>query len=414
MGTTAALPESLGPWRNRIVGFEMRRVDQFLANPFNFRVHTAFQKSAFDSAVTDIGFVVPVVENVRTGHVVDGHMRIDRALRAGVEELPTILLDLSEEEEDKALASIDAISAQAVVDARKFEELRGRMSEVSDEMRALLDKVAETAAVLNDGPGSSPKGDSDPNKEADRKDTLDELWEKWKVRPREVFLIEKDGITHTLMCGDSLVPEDVNLLLDGDIPSLCLTDPPYGVQFDPKSQKAQGDIQGTLGEYLHFSREWMKLWMEVSPRLVFTPGYRNALAFATAVGIPKAMLAWVVPGHQVPGSVSYVSAWEPIFCYGDKWPKRRPTDVLNYPFATGVTQMLRSHPYPKALPLWEDLVESFTEEGDSVVDPFCGSGTTIHACANKRRRAYAMELDPRFCALILERMELEGAEIERA
>lgn len=407
------LPETLGPWRNRIVGFELRAVDQFLANPFNFRIHTEFQKTAFDDTVADVGFLIPVVENIRTGHVVDGHMRIDRAMRAGVPSLPTILIDLSQDEEDKALSSIDGISAQAVVDAHKFEELRGRLSDVSAGMRALLDKMAETATVLHDGPGSRDSGDGDPNKTADRKATLDELWEKHQVRPGDIFIIEHGDIEHTLMCGDSLQPPDIDRLLDNDVPSLCLTDPPYGVQFDAGSQKAEGDIQGTLGEYLHFSRSWMEIWQKVAPRLVFTPGYKNALAFVVSVGLPKAMLAWVVPGHQVPGSVSYVSTWEPIFCYGDKWPKRRSTDVLNYPFATGVTQLLRSHPYPKALPLWEDLVESFTDPGDSIVDPFAGSGTTIHACGNKGRRAYAMEKDPRFCALILERMELAGAEITR-
>ncbi len=63
------------------------------------------------------------------------------------------------------------------------------------------------------------------------------------------------------------------------------------------------------------------------------------------------------------------------------------------------------HPCPKPLPLWQDIMENFSEPGTRIFEPFCGSGTTLIACEKTNRRCFGMEIDPTYCEVILSRWQ---------
>lgn len=116
-------PKNPGAWRNRIIGSGSEAPDQLLANPGNFRRHPAHQQRALEGSLAEIGWVQQVVVNRRTGHVVDGHLRVELAIRSGEPEIPVLYVDLSEAEEKIALLSLDPIAALATQDDAQLAEL---------------------------------------------------------------------------------------------------------------------------------------------------------------------------------------------------------------------------------------------------------------------------------------------------
>lgn len=102
-------------WKNRIVGYDVVEADQLLAHPSNWRIHPKAQQDALTGVLDDVGWVQEIIVNKTTGHVVDGHMRVEVALTRG-ESVPVKYVELSEAEEQLILATIDPISAMAGAD----------------------------------------------------------------------------------------------------------------------------------------------------------------------------------------------------------------------------------------------------------------------------------------------------------
>src|SRR5688572_14080070 len=112
-----------GPWRSRIVGSGEEEPTQLLANPLNWRIHSGRQRNAMRGALSSVGWVQQVMVNRRTGHVVDGHLRVEEAISAGAPTVPVLYVDLSEEEERLVLATLDPISAMAGTSVERLRDL---------------------------------------------------------------------------------------------------------------------------------------------------------------------------------------------------------------------------------------------------------------------------------------------------
>jgi hypothetical protein len=121
-GEPRSEPQQSG-WRSRIVGQGTENPDQLLANPLNWRIHPRHQQEALQGVLDEVGWVQQVIVNQRTGHVVDGHLRVALALRREEPEVPVLYVDLSEEEERLILATLDPIAALAVPDKEKLADL---------------------------------------------------------------------------------------------------------------------------------------------------------------------------------------------------------------------------------------------------------------------------------------------------
>lgn len=140
------------PLNNRVIGSGIEQVDQLIANPDNWRIHPGSQQQALAGAIDDIGYIRSVTVNKRTGHVVDGHARITLALRSGVKELPVEYVDLSEDEEAKALLTLDPIAAMAAADREKLDDLLRQTQSDDARMVALLADIAAREGLYESVP----------------------------------------------------------------------------------------------------------------------------------------------------------------------------------------------------------------------------------------------------------------------
>ncbi|QSX32477.1 hypothetical protein JYB87_11945 [Shewanella avicenniae] len=126
------MPKEHQQWENRIVGSGTEDPAQLLANPFNFRKHPKHQQDALNGVLSEIGWIQDVIVNQTTGHLIDGHLRVELAMKKG-EQVPVKYVELSEREEKIALASIDPIGALADQDQALLDELLADIGEVDNE-----------------------------------------------------------------------------------------------------------------------------------------------------------------------------------------------------------------------------------------------------------------------------------------
>lgn len=136
-----------GNWRNRIVGSGEEVPDQLLANPLNWRVHPKQQQAALEGSLDTLGWIQQVIVNQRTGAMVDGHLRVQLALRHGAPTVPVLYVDLSPEEEAQALLSLDPIAAMAATDKAKLNEILHQVQSDDERVQQFLSELAEREGI---------------------------------------------------------------------------------------------------------------------------------------------------------------------------------------------------------------------------------------------------------------------------
>ncbi len=152
-------------WVNRIVGYSEMAPQDLLANPSNPRTHPGVQMDALRGSLDELGWVAPILVNKRTSYVLDGHARVMAAMQRGAALVPVAFVDLSEDEERLALATLDPLSAMAGQDEVALQAL---LADVSTDNPALQ-------ALLDDLPGSKPKH-TPGVEEVDLSDVHDTFW----------------------------------------------------------------------------------------------------------------------------------------------------------------------------------------------------------------------------------------------
>jgi hypothetical protein len=154
-------------WHNRIVAHGTEAPEDLLANPFNWRIHPEHQQKPLEAILQDVGFVQAVIVNRCTGHLVDGHARVMIAMRNGEESIPVDYVELTEDEELLALATLDPISNMAKENAMLFGQLLAHANTGSADLMAYLDDVAqrigavEGEQITKDKDGSREYGEED-------------------------------------------------------------------------------------------------------------------------------------------------------------------------------------------------------------------------------------------------------------
>lgn len=154
-------------FRSRIKGYSTAfPVSQLLANPQNWRIHPLDQQEALAATIKEIGFIAPVTINDVTGNMVDGHLRVVLAMRGNVETLPAIHVELSPEEEQIALLTLDPITNFAVADKSVLENLLQGVKATDQNLLDFLNTIAQKEGIsleeLDDFSGfnKTPEGET--------------------------------------------------------------------------------------------------------------------------------------------------------------------------------------------------------------------------------------------------------------
>ena len=141
---------ALSTWRNRIVGHGDEDPRVIRPNPQNWRVHGEEQSEALADALTEVGWVQRIIVNKRTGHLLDGHLRVDLARRRNEASVPVLYVDLSEAEEALVLATFDPLGAIAEANTNAYDTVLRQVQTESANLQQFLSKQAERIGLFAD------------------------------------------------------------------------------------------------------------------------------------------------------------------------------------------------------------------------------------------------------------------------
>lgn len=406
----------MSDWRNRIHGTGSEDPVQLLANPGNWRIHPAGQGEALQAILDAVGWVGTVMVNRTTGHVVDGHLRVQRAIAAGQTQVPVTYVDLTEDEERAVLATFDYVTGMAATDTSALLALLDEI-DAPPELQWLLDQVRS----------------ENPERRAHRADPdrVPDVPAQAITAPGDLWLMGD----HELLCGDSTDPACIEKAMGGARADAMVTDPPYGVAY-----KAEGHAY-IANDALSNYREWFASWL--TPAAAVMASYNTCyvfmsdqeyaalkLAMVDAGWTPSQLLIWV-KNAPVLGRKDYNAAHE-LIAYGwhgkhkfhggypsslvrddrpafDRMSKKELVSWASSVWGTADViaasrpRKATLHPTMKPVALVQRLIEDGTPVGATVLDPFGGSGTTLIACDLAARQARLVELSPAYCDVIVTR-----------
>jgi hypothetical protein len=131
------------PFVNKIIGHSEERLDQLLANPRNFRFHPDNQQQALAGSIDEVGFIRSLSVNKNSGAIIDGHARVAILMRSNVEKVMVEWLDLTDEEEAKAILMMDAIAEMAAKDKEKLDALMREVQSDDERVQQMIADMAE-------------------------------------------------------------------------------------------------------------------------------------------------------------------------------------------------------------------------------------------------------------------------------
>lgn len=400
-------PDSARKWRNRIVGHGEVEAKSLLANPKNWRIHPKNQTDALAGVLSEVGWVQDCIVNQRSGFVVDGHARVALAIKAN-EKVPVVYVDLSDEEEALILATLDPLSAMAEKDDKLLAELLGSIVVGDDALKALcLDLAGEKVVEGLTEPDACPEVQPDPI-----------------TVPGDLWLLG----SHRLLCGDSTSVDAVERLMAGEKADMVFTDPPYGVNFgvanhNPRAKRWEGienddKVGAELGDFLAGAfANLIIACVEAAPVYIWSAsmaaGYEMLKALQSAGLHIQSSLVWV-KNCIVLGQADYQWMHEPCW-YGwtpgknHYWAGGRALSTV-WDHRKDANQSY-VHPMQKPVSLSEMAIGNSCPAGGTVIDLFGGSGSTLMGCHRTERKARLMELEPKYCDVIVRRwQEFTGQE----
>jgi DNA modification methylase len=200
---------------------------------------------------------------------------------------------------------------------------------------------------------------------------------------------------HRLLCGDSTDSDQVDKLMNGEKADMVFTDPPYGIGYEYNSHK---DAKGE--EYLKFCEEWFNNLKLYSEFIFISTGWSYQKFWWNKD--PKDCFYWISKNKRSGGSISHFRKVEPLFVWG------KPKNKYDFDFFEENTKQIEGlrdlHTCPKPIDLISNIIKGVNKK-DLILDIFCGSGTTMICAQQLDRKCYGMELDPKYCQVIIDRMQ---------
>lgn len=351
-------------------------------------------------SLTEFGYVAPIIVNTDMT-VIGGHQRLKVLKELGYTEIECNIVDLDKNKEKALNIALNKITGEW--DNGKLEELLAELKEADIDMDMTGFSFDEVDNILKDVTGSKED-------DFDLDEALNEI-EEPVTKPGDIWILGK----HRLLCGDSTSKENVNRLMNKQQADFILTDPPYNVDYEGKTEEALKIENDNMSEteFYNFLLDAFRNMFEAakcgSSIYVFhadTEGlnFRNAFK---SVGFKLAQCLVWVKNTFVLGRQDYQWRHEPIL-YG--WKEgashyfiddRKQSTVLEF------DKPMRNaeHPTMKPIDLLVYLIKNSSKENDLILDLFGGSGSTLIAAEQTKRICYTMELDPRYCDVIIKRWE---------
>ncbi|WP_246765383.1 site-specific DNA-methyltransferase [Aminobacter sp. SR38] len=364
----------------------------------NARTHSETQVAQIAASIREFGWTNPILVDGDNG-IIAGHGRLLAARKLGFSEVPVIeLAGLSEAQKRAYIIADNKMALNAGWDVELLGLEIGELEALGFDVALTGFDETELAALKSLGTSGLTDPDAIPEVPAQSTSVLGDIW-----------LLGK----HRLICGDSTCAEDVDRVLNGVKPHLLVSDPPYGVSYDPTWRGRFGDGNNLAkGKVLNDDRaDWRETWALFPGDVAYVwHGALHAAVVAASLEasgfIVRSQIIWDKT-RLVIGRGDYHWQHEPAWyavrkgCKGHWSGDRKQTTVWQIPHRKSAT----GHGTQKPVECMRRPIENNSSPGQAVYEPFCGSGTTIIAAEMTGRCCHAIELDPVYVDVAITRWQ---------
>lgn len=425
-------------------------ITSLIPAPYNPRKIDDMEMMKLRRSIETFGFVEPVVVN-KDMTIIGGHQRVKAAQAMGMTEVPCVMVDLPKDKEKALNLALNKISGEW--DEAKLVELLKQLDDAGRVLSGFDEREIEKALRVAIE-GQEDGYDTTPPKEA-----VTQAGDMYRLGD------------HVLLCGDSTKREDVERLMGGKNAIMVFTDPPYNIAYEGgMNSSGQNTREGILNDKMS-PEDFLSFLSKVCANLVEfcdggiyicmssseIPNLRSA--FARGGGHYQSLIVWVkntftlsrcdwqnqhepilygwparVKNHYFAGFRDQGNTWSNLdvlkpsvedgktvirigdvhlildgIVTGQVKDRRNQTDIWHEKKPSKSTE----HPTMKPVKLAGKAVDASSRPGEAVLDLFGGSGTTLIACEQMGRKCRMMELDPKYCDVIVARWEkLTGKKAE--
>jgi len=386
--------------------FEKVNIDRLVPYARNARTHSKEQILQLRASLREFGFVNPVIVD-KDLNVIAGHGRILAAKEEGVAEVPCVFAEhLTEAQKRAYIIADNRLALNADWDAEMLSVEIADLQATDFDVSLLGFDDAELNKLLG---GAEDVKDDDFDVEGElAKPAITKLGDLWLLGQ------------HRVLCGDSTKAETFSLLMDGKLANLVVTDPPYNVNYEGTAGKIKNDNMVDQ-KFYQFLLEAFTLTEKAMAKdasiYVFhadTEGLNFRKAFSEAGFYLSGTCIWKKQS-LVLGRSPYQWQHEPILFGWKKTGKhawysdRKQSTIWEF----DKPRKNADHPTMKPVPLVAYPILNSSMMGCIVLDPFGGSGSTLIACEQTGRICHTVELDEKFCDVIVNRyIEFKGSDAD--
>ena len=381
---------------NTTTEMQLVTIDKLIPYVNNARTHSPEQITKLRSSLREFGFINPVIID-RDFNVIAGHGRILAAKEEGIKEVPCVFVDYLTEAQKKAYIIADNRMA---MDAGWDEEL------LRVEIEALQAEAFDLSLTGFDDTEIADLFGDESDVQEDDFDVDEELEKPTFSKAGDVWTLGR----HRLVCGASTKAETFATLMQGRKANLVVTDPPYNVNYEGTAGKIKNDNMAGEEFYQFLFDAFSnieKVMADDASIYVFhadTEGLNFRKAFSDAGFYLSGCCIWKKPS-LVLGRSPYQWQHEPCL-YGWKkngkhqwYSDRKQTTIWEFE----KTKKNTDHPTMKPIPLLAYPIQNSSMSNTLVLDPFGGSGSTLIACEQTDRSCATIELDEKYCDVIVKR-----------
>ena len=408
---------------------EKKQLSELRPAPYNARQSSKEQEKQLQASLQKFGVVEPIIFNKQTGYVVGGHFRLRELTKMGYKEVECVIVDLSEDDEKELNIRLNANTGSWDWDglANNFDA------------NDLTDWGLDIPDFKTDEELEAEEDDFDTTPPVEPITVLGDLYEIGE---------------HRLLCGDSTDSDQVAKLMNGDKVELLFTSPPYSDMREYNGEKdlsIENIIEFITSFYQYCEYQVINLGIQRKEGQIFE--YWNDY-IQKAKDNGYLFLSWNIWNRENAGfSIANITSMfatqhEWIFVFGKKVKKLNLTienkeagntrnEVANRQKDGSIKskkapiirdkrqlgtintinpQLARDknvkHPAMFPIELPSEYIKAMTNENEIIAEPFLGSGTTMVASHQLKRKCYGMELDPKYCDVIVNRMKSLDPDIE--
>jgi DNA modification methylase len=383
---------------------ERRPIAGLIPYARNSRTHSDAQVAQIAASIREWGWTTPVLID-EEGGIIAGHGRVMAAHRLGIADVPCMVARGWTEAQRRAYVIADnKLALNAGWDEEMLKVELGELKGLDFDLGLVGFDEEELGGLFAD----KTEGKTDP-------DDAPGLQDEARTKLGDVWIMG----SHRLRCGDSTDADDVAALLGSVKPHLMVTDPPYGVSYSADWRKAAmpetnpGKTGGMHGKVQNDDRaDWREAW-------ALFPG-DVAYVWCASLHVHTVAESLVHSGFDLRSSIIWAKHqiaigrgdyhWQHEPCWyavkkgatGHWQGSRKETTVWS------IDKPLKSetgHSTQKPIECMRRPIVNNSSPGQAIYEPFCGSGTTVIAGEMEGRHVYAMELDPRYCDVIVKRWQ---------